>query len=239
MGQRLRLKSSFIIPESWANEEKAVLRALKKYGAIVADNGNFFSFSVTPDDRWPAEAFSHLASVSVTNFEVIQTTGPAEGPRSPGSPEVDAGGDQTIAPGDTATLRGLVTSSNNTPAVRWKAYAGPGNVTFADSTRADTTATFSTNGTYTLILSADDSIHAVAYDAVVVTVGAAVPFTTSGTRSGSRFALRWSGGRPPYVVESATSPASTNWQTLLTTNVTAVTIDFAGPAAFFRIRSPQ
>src|SRR5437879_994188 len=54
MGQRLRLKSSFVIPPSWAKEEKAILLALKKYGAIVADNGGFFSISVTPDDRWPA-----------------------------------------------------------------------------------------------------------------------------------------------------------------------------------------
>jgi hypothetical protein len=83
MGQRVRLKSSFAIPASWTTQEKAVLLAFKKYGAIVADNGNFFSISVTPDDRWPPGAFDHLSSISVTNFEVIQTTGPNEGPRAP------------------------------------------------------------------------------------------------------------------------------------------------------------
>ncbi len=84
MGQRVRLKSGFNIPANWAKEEKAVLLGLKKYGAIVADNGNFFSISVTPDDRYPANAFSNLSSISITNFEVIQTTGPTEGPRAPG-----------------------------------------------------------------------------------------------------------------------------------------------------------
>jgi hypothetical protein len=83
MGQRLRLKAGFQIPTGWAKEEKAVLLGLKKYGAIVADNGNFFSISVTPDDRYPANAFAHLSSISITNFEVIQTTGPNEGPRAP------------------------------------------------------------------------------------------------------------------------------------------------------------
>jgi hypothetical protein len=77
------LKDAFLIPDSWAKEEKAVLRGLKKYGALVADNGNFFSISATPDDRYPANAFSHLASISITNFEVIQTTGANEGPRAP------------------------------------------------------------------------------------------------------------------------------------------------------------
>ena len=60
MGQRLRLKSSFAVPDNWTVQEKAVLRAFKKYGALVADNGNFFSISVTPDDRWPGGAFDHL-----------------------------------------------------------------------------------------------------------------------------------------------------------------------------------
>jgi hypothetical protein len=69
MGQRLRLKSRFAIPESWTREEKAVLQALKKYGAIVADNGNYFSISATPDDRWLPGAFDHLSSLSITNFK--------------------------------------------------------------------------------------------------------------------------------------------------------------------------
>ena len=84
MGQRLRLKSAFVIPENWTKEEKAVLRGLKKYGALVADNGNVFSISVTPDDRWPAKCFDRLQTISITNFEVIQTTGPNEGLRSAG-----------------------------------------------------------------------------------------------------------------------------------------------------------
>jgi hypothetical protein len=83
MGQRVRLKNSYAINSTWHKHEQAVLLALKKYGALVADNGNFFSISATPDDRWPANAFSHLNSLSITNFEVIQTTGPTEGPRSP------------------------------------------------------------------------------------------------------------------------------------------------------------
>ena len=44
MGQRLRLKAGFVIPADWTKEEKAVLLGLKKYGAMVADNGNFFPF---------------------------------------------------------------------------------------------------------------------------------------------------------------------------------------------------
>jgi len=37
MGQRLRLKTSFVIPSNWSVEERALLSGLKKYGALVAD----------------------------------------------------------------------------------------------------------------------------------------------------------------------------------------------------------
>jgi hypothetical protein len=167
MGQRLRLKASYAIPANWTKEEKAVLLALKKYGAIVADNGGFFSVSVCPDDRFASGCFDHLSTVAISNFEVVQTTGPNEGPRSAGAPSVNVGADQTIAFGATATLTGSVTGSG---IVQWKVAAGAGTVTFANATQAATTATFSHPGHYVLLLSADDSIHAVAHDAVSIDV---------------------------------------------------------------------
>jgi hypothetical protein len=170
MGQRLRLKAGFVIPATWTKEEKAVLLALKKYGAMVADNGNFFSISVTPDNRWPANCFSHFSAVGLTNFEVIWTTKPAEGPRSPGAPTASAGREQTGAVGAPVRLQGWVDSTGAPPAIRWTLYSGPGAVTFADPTRPDTTATFNAPGVFTLMLSADDAIHAVSYDAVEVTI---------------------------------------------------------------------
>src|SRR5204863_5885540 len=105
---RVRLKASFVIPDSWTIEEKAVLRALKKYGALVADNGGFFSVSVCPDDRFAANAFDHLSTIAISNFEVVQTTGPSEGPRSPGAPSVDAGPDQFLEAATSVALSGTV-----------------------------------------------------------------------------------------------------------------------------------
>src|SRR5437868_11114264 len=108
MGQRFRLKASFVVPSGWTIEEKAVCYALKKYGAIVADNsGGFFSISVCPDDRFSSNAFDNLSTIDVSNLEVIQTTGPTEGPRSPGAPSVNAGADQSISTLST-TLSGSI-----------------------------------------------------------------------------------------------------------------------------------
>ncbi|HEY2615228.1 MAG TPA: hypothetical protein VGI42_05925 [Chthoniobacterales bacterium] len=170
MGQRLRLKSSFLIPGNWTTEEKAVLRALKKYGALVADNGNFFSISVCPDDRFAANAFDHLSTISISNFEIVQTTGPNEGPRSPGAPSVNAGPDQFLEAATSVALHGTVKDPSGNSAILWKVYSGPAGVVFANSNQASTTATISSPGTYTFLLSADDGVHAVAYDAAMARV---------------------------------------------------------------------
>ena len=170
MGQRVRLKSSFVIPDTWTIEEKAVLRALKKYGALVADNGNFFSISVCPDDRFASNAFDHLSTIGISNFEIVQTTGPNEGPRSPGAPSVDAGPDQFLEAATSVALSGTVNNPSGNAAVLWKVYSGPAGIVIANANQASTTATINSPGTYTFLLSADDGVHAVAYDAVVARV---------------------------------------------------------------------
>lgn len=171
MGQRLRLRSSFVIPSTWSQEEKAVLVALKKYGALVADNGGFFSISIVPDQRWSGTAFSHLSSVSITNFDVIASTGPNEGPRSPGALRVDVGPDLTTLPETAVALRAQWVSTNAlTSTFQWRMYSGPAAVTWTSTNQMNISVTFHTPGDYTLMFSADDAVHAVAYDALNVTV---------------------------------------------------------------------
>jgi len=235
MGQRLRLKAGFAIPPTWSKEEQAVLRGLKKYGALVADNGNFFSISITPDNRWPANAFSHVSSIGLTNFEVVQSTGPTQGPRSPGAPTAFAGPDQSAAFGATVKLSGFVSTTGAPPVIQWKLNSGPGIVTFNDSTQTNTSATFSAPGVYTLMLSATDSVHAVAYDATVVTITSGL--TLSIALGGTNVVLKWVGGSPPYTVESKPMSGSTSWTSLLTTNGQSAVAPVTSAATLFRVRS--
>jgi len=170
MGQRLRLKKSFVIPANWSRQEKAVLVALKKYGGMVADNGNFFSFSITPDDRWPQGSFDNLKSVDVSNFEVVKSTGVSEGPRSANPPIAKAGLDKTVKVGKPLALGGSISGGTGTVVALWYRYSGPTGVTFTSTSKPITMATFSQVGTYTLMLRAEDGIHTPGYDAVVVKV---------------------------------------------------------------------
>jgi len=235
MGQRLRLKSSFVIPANWTKQEKAVLVALKKYGAFVADNGNFFSISVTPDDRWPMGCFDRLSTVGITNFEAIQSTGPTQGPRSPGAPTAFAGPDRSVAAGVPVPLQGLVSFTDTYPTTNlWRRYSGPTNVSFVNVALTNTTATFGVPGVYTLMLSASNGVHAVAYDAVVIIATSAIVLNV--TRAGPNVNLTWTGGAAPFVVErSSTQPASP-WSGVVTTSVQHASIPMTPGSAFFRVR---
>jgi hypothetical protein len=235
MGQRLRLKAGFVIPATWTKQERALLLGLKKYGALVADNGNFFSISITPDDRWPAGAFDHISTIGITNFEVIQTTGPNEGPRSPGAPRADAGPDQSLPIFQTAQLQGVVSFTGAASVVQWKLYSGPGTVTFGNAAQTNTTASFSAPGTYTLMLSADDGLHAVAYDAALFTVTNGV--FVSIARADTNASLTWQGGIPPFVVQQADALPATSWTSVATTSQQSVTLPMTNRMGAFRVRA--
>jgi hypothetical protein len=192
MGQRLRLKSSFAFPASWSAQERALGLGLKKYGALVADNGGFFSVSICPDDRWPANCWNHFSTgagsdyLDINNFEVVDATPAGGGPRGGTPPTCNAGSDQSVTIVAGATLNGSTTAP--VPAVAlttlWEVYAKPAGSTVNITTPgALTTAVgFSAVGDYTLRLKASDGTHAPAYDAVIVHVTASsypLPTVTS------------------------------------------------------------
>lgn len=74
MGLRVRLKASFDISPFPANVQ-VILRGLKKYGMIVADNGSNWYVSGAPDSRWDDEELATLGNVKGRDFEVVDTGG--------------------------------------------------------------------------------------------------------------------------------------------------------------------
>jgi hypothetical protein len=242
-GERFRLKESFSIPGHWTIAEKAVARAMKKYGAIIADQGTGGFFEVVCDPRL-SNAFPNFTSslatnlLSITNFEVIQTTGTNEGPRSPGAPTVDAGPDRQALAGFSIPLEATVTYTNAAPlVVLWQKYSGPGNVTFGMASNAITSASFDAPGTYILLVSANDGIHAVAYDAINVAVSPAVILDIQ--RSGPNALVSWRGHSlsDTVILEKALSLPAVSWLPVKT-NGSNATVPISPAPEFFRVRKP-
>jgi hypothetical protein len=72
MGLRLRLRAGYPIA-TFPRQARIVLRALKEYGMIVADNGSSWFISGTPDPRWSNDDLHTLSNVPGSAFEVVDT----------------------------------------------------------------------------------------------------------------------------------------------------------------------
>jgi hypothetical protein len=69
MGERFRLKKNVDISK-FSAEVQAILKGLKKYGMLVADNGIDWAISVAPDPRIPV-LHEELRKLKGSDFEVI------------------------------------------------------------------------------------------------------------------------------------------------------------------------
>jgi hypothetical protein len=72
MGLRLRLKAGFSLA-GYYGQALVVLRALKRYGLIVADNGSSWYITGAPDPRWRNEDLDQLKRVPGSAFEAVRT----------------------------------------------------------------------------------------------------------------------------------------------------------------------
>jgi hypothetical protein len=74
MGKRFRLKSNFDI-SGFSEEVQVILRALKKYGMLLADNGSAWYISGAPDPRWDNDVLvNELSQVKGSDFEAVDET---------------------------------------------------------------------------------------------------------------------------------------------------------------------
>ena len=69
-GAKIRLKANFDISSYPANIQ-VILKALKKYGLILADIGSNMYMSGAPDPRWNNDELQQLGKVKASDFEVV------------------------------------------------------------------------------------------------------------------------------------------------------------------------
>lgn len=73
MGQRFRLKAEVDISR-FSPANQVILRALKTYGMILADNGSPWFLSGAPDDRWNNDTLAELRRIRGADFEAVDTS---------------------------------------------------------------------------------------------------------------------------------------------------------------------
>lgn len=73
MGLRVRLKKSVDI-SGFPPQSRVILRALKRYGMILADNGTQWYISGAPDPGWDDDDLHHLQQITGRDLEVVDTS---------------------------------------------------------------------------------------------------------------------------------------------------------------------
>jgi uncharacterized protein YjdB len=126
MGERFRLRADYDI-STFPAEAQVILKALKTYGMILADNGSAWFISGAPDPRWNNDNLRTLHRVLGSDFEAVDATvlmidinsGQAKQPNgvtvsvSPTSANVRVGGTQQFSATVTGATDTTVTWSVN------------------------------------------------------------------------------------------------------------------------------
>jgi len=73
MGARFRLKASFDISHFSATNQ-IILKALQRYGMMLADNGSSWFISGAPDSRWNNDDLHALTTIAGSNFEAVDVS---------------------------------------------------------------------------------------------------------------------------------------------------------------------
>jgi hypothetical protein len=70
MGQRFRLRADFD-ESGFSPEVQVIVRALKRYGMFLADNGSAWYLSGVPDERWDNDQLRELGQIHGSDFEAV------------------------------------------------------------------------------------------------------------------------------------------------------------------------
>jgi hypothetical protein len=81
MGARFRLKADYDIT-GFPRELQIILRAMKTYGIILADNGADWYVSGTPDEGWDNDMLHQVDVLTGVDFEAVDTSGLMVDPNS-------------------------------------------------------------------------------------------------------------------------------------------------------------
>lgn len=167
MGMRVRLKPGFDI-SSFSPTNQIILKAMKTYGMILADNGSDMFFQGTADSRWDDNDLNALKTIPSSAFDVIQM-----------NPVYDSA---TAPTGPAPVITSFTTSANNvapgTP-VTLTPVVSNGSYLFIDHagfTRGPVTVTPAATTTYTL---SARNAFGTTNASVTVTVGTSNPGTSS------------------------------------------------------------
>ena len=130
MGARFRLSAAFDI-SGFSATNQVILRALKKYGMMLADNGSAWYISGAPDSRWNNDDLHNLGLIVGSDFEAVDVSGLMIDPNS-GQAKQSTTVSVTVSPStasipiNTTQQFSATVTNANTQVVNWSVNGAAG-----------------------------------------------------------------------------------------------------------------
>ena len=131
MGARFRLRASYNI-SGFSAINQIILRALKKYGMMLADNGSSWYIGGAPDARWDNSDLHNLGKITGADFEAVDASPLMVSPNSGQARQSQSTISVTVTPGSAsvpvdATQQFTASVQNSTDqTVAWSVNGAPG-----------------------------------------------------------------------------------------------------------------
>jgi hypothetical protein len=221
MGQRFRLKASFNM-SGYAPDVQVLLRAMQKYGIILADNGSAWFISGAPDDRWDNNHLSQFRQLRGTDFEAVDESSLMGDPNSAAVSGAGFAGSL-----DTASCNVIsgwaADKSRLNQAINVSLYDG-GNLVatvLANQSRPDVATLLGDNGLHGFSISTPSSLKDGSTHSIQV------QFTDTGTPVGNG-TVQCGGSGPPATLSLSRTALYFGFNGSLTTGGQAVALTFGG-----------
>ena len=212
IGMRIRLNANFDI-SGFSPTNQIILKAMKQYGMILADNGGYMFFQGTPDPRWDDNDLNALKAIPSSDFEVVKMAPVYDSATAPTGtpPQITSftASQTNVAPGTPVVLTPVVTDASYSYVDLAGFTRGPITVTPSATTTYNLTSrnAFGTSTTpVTVTVQGGDSKPTLAF--------AAIPSETYGTAPFTVLAASNSSGAIAYSVVSGPATLSSNTITL-------------------------
>jgi hypothetical protein len=229
MGVRFRLKASFNI-SGFSATNQIILRALQKYGMMIADNGSAWFISGAPDSRWDNNDLHVLTTITGSAFEVVDVSSLMVDPNS--GQALQNGISVTVTPPSasvTVNVKqqfGAVVNGSSDQSVTWGvngSVGGNSTVGFIDSVSGLYTAPASVpNPANVTVQATSQTTPAVTGTALVTIAGPPPPPPISVTISPTNTSLRTGRTLQFKVTVNNTTNQTVTW------SATAGTISASG-----------
>ncbi len=191
IGMRIRLNANFDI-SGFSPTNQIILKAMKQYGMILADNGGTMFFQGTPDPRWDDNDLDALKAIPSSDFEVVKMAPAYDSATAPtgAAPKIVSftASQTNVAPGTPVVLTPVVTGASYSYVDLAGFTRGPITVTPSATTTYNLTSrnAFGTSTTpVTVTVEGDSSKPTLAFTAIPAQTYGATPFAVSATSNSS------------------------------------------------------